>query len=167
MRQRGRLSRNADLTVLPFSGQREHPAAPAFLQPDEAEQWDVYVRAMPPDWFPAETQPLLAELCQSITYSHRVAAELHAIGSLSRDESFQKFMELLRAKIQVSALIMQLSTKMRLTNQSRLRSEKASALAENRFPKPWDLTGDDVLKSEGMSDESEPPDWGPRPSRKN
>ena len=95
MRQRGRRSRNAGLTVVPIDSRRECPAAPAILTADEAEQWRVYVAAMPGGWFPDEVLPLLGELCQSITYSHRVAGELHAIQSLSRGESFQKFMELL------------------------------------------------------------------------
>ena len=152
------------LPVVPSTDGR--PLPPAFLSPDEAAQWRIYVEALPADWFPPEVQPLLSELCETITLSHRLAGELRAVKSLKGDESFQKFMELVRAKIQVSALIMQLSTKLRCTVQSRLTARKASSFAETaRFPKPWDLTGD---SADDRADEPAVPDWGPRPTpRKN
>jgi hypothetical protein len=165
VRQRGPKSRDAGLTLVPTDGRRERSSPPPCLSPAEAEQWMVYTGALPSDWFPAEVQPLLIELCQAIPLSQRCADELRGIKSLEGDESLRKFGELLRLKLGLSALIMQLSTKMRLTVQSRLTSRRASALAETaRHPKPWDLVSGDGV-SDDPADESEPPDWGPR--RKN
>src|SRR4249920_1996014 len=42
------------------------PAPLEELGPDEAREWRNFTQRMPPDWFPAETWPLLAQLCRHI-----------------------------------------------------------------------------------------------------
>jgi hypothetical protein len=87
---------------------------------------------MPPSWFAPESWPVLAELCQTAVASRRVAAELTKIGSLARTKTFDRFTELTRFKIQYSEIVGRLSTKLRLTNQSRMSDRQATNARNSR-----------------------------------
>jgi hypothetical protein len=139
MRQRGPRSSASHLTVVVQESQPGRPPAPAYLDAEAASQWRQYVAAMPERWFPAETEPLLAELCVNTVLSRKLASELAGMRSLSRTKSFDKFIELLRLKIQLSEVVARASTKLRLTNQSRMSDRQAANASQRTSTKPWDM----------------------------
>ena len=69
-------------------------------------------------------------------------AELTKIGSLARTKTFDRFTELTRFKIQYSEIVGRLSTKLRLTNQSRMSDRQATNAAQQPTMKPWDIGRD-------------------------
>jgi hypothetical protein len=158
MRQRGRPS-GGSLSVVPIVADPDgRPAPPPELSEDEAKQWRTYTARMPPSWFPNETLPLLRELVQTITLAQRANAELRAIKSLRRDDVFARFIKLAHTKLETSERISQLSTKLRLTNQSRIQAQRASALEQtSRHMKPWEIGG----ARDEDEDDGDPPgrDW--------
>jgi hypothetical protein len=139
MKQRGPKSSASLSVIVPVRDRDGRPKPPAFLAPDEASQWRAYVEALPPAWFPIETHAVLAELCQTVVASRRVSAELTAIKSLVRAKTFDRFTELTRLKISYSEVIGRLSTKLRLTNQSRMSDRQAANAATRPSTKPWDM----------------------------
>jgi hypothetical protein len=171
MRQRGRPSQSSLSVVVPIKrGVNDgRPQPPANLDKDEARHWRVYVDRMPADWFPAETLPVLAQLCADVVMSERVSAELRKVRrrSLAHDADFKRFAILGRMELRFSQSIANLSTKLRLTNQSRLRSERAAQDEQKaRHIKPWDIgTGanesgaDNRLDSESVSGARGEVDW--------
>jgi len=88
--------------------------------------------------------------------SQRIAAELHRIKSLARQTSFDRFTELTRLKIQYSEIVGRLSTKLRLTNQSRMSDRQAANAARTPTIKPWDIGGGGDGPADGGSD---PVNW--------
>jgi hypothetical protein len=155
MKQRGPKSSASLSVIVPVHDRDGRPSPPAFLAPDEASLWRAYVEALPPSWFPSETHAVLAELCQTVVASRRVAAELTAIKSLSRAKTFDRFRALTRIKTQQSEIVGRLSTKLRLTHQSRMSNRQASNEAQRPSIKPWDITNN-------RGGEPAPVDW---PSR--
>ena len=144
MRQRGRPSQSSLSVVVPLKTavNAGRPAVPADFDKDEARHWRDIVNRMPADWFPAETLPVLATLCADVATSERVALELRKVRrrSLSNAEDFKRFAQLTRMKIRLSDSIGNLSTKLRLTNQSRLRTERATQDEQKaRHAKPWEV----------------------------
>ena len=163
MRQRGRVSGAASLMLPPVLDPGGRPDPPAIQREAQARERRRYTAALPPSWFQPENLPLLTELCQAIELSNSVAQELHRIKSLRNDDKLAKFLKLVRAKVQVSETIFRLSTKLRFTPQARFTAHKAAALAEtSRFPRPWDLTGDDHATDRPDEPKSGSVDWGPR-----
>jgi hypothetical protein len=148
MRQRGRVSA-ASLSVVPsvavLPGDRPDP--PAELSKDEAAEWCAIVQQMPPQWFGRETWPVLVELCGLITTSRRVARELAQVSrrSLKEDANFSKFKMLSRMKLQHAEAIGNLSTKLRLTHQSRYERDTAANARRqtSQRPKPWEIGRED------------------------
>jgi hypothetical protein len=100
---------------------------------------------MPPDWFPAEVQPVLLELVRTICTSRDIADQIKQLraqcspADMSPDQ-FDKFNTLLRLKLSLSSTVASLSTKLRLTNQSRF--DKVAAMRKEqttRHKPPWEL----------------------------
>jgi hypothetical protein len=54
------------------------PDAPLDLTPEETDEWCAIVDAMPADWFPRETWPLLAQFCRHTVASRRIAQMVDA-----------------------------------------------------------------------------------------
>jgi hypothetical protein len=151
------------------------PAVPPEFDKDEARHWRDIVNRMPADWFPAETLPVLTALCADVALSERVAVELRKVKrrSLATDAEFKRFASLGRMRLRLSQSIANLSTKLRLTNQSRLRSERAAQDEQKaRHVKPWDIgTGtdesgaDNRLDTESVSGARGEVDWSHGGSR--
>lgn len=149
MRQRGRPSQSSLSVVVPLKrGVNDgRPAPPASLDKDEAAHWRAYVDRMPPDWFPAETLPLLEALCADVVNSERVTLELRKVRkrSLANDADYKRFAQLTRMQFRFSQSIAHLSTKLRLTNQSRIQAQSAfKDEQKSRHAKPWDDIGTDI-----------------------
>ena len=117
MGTRGRKSA-AELAIAQVVEVQPRPAAPEELADEEAREWEDIVSRMPAKWFTRATWPLLMQLCRHVVAARRVAQLIH------KEEQSDKFDlikwdRLLRAQERQSALVASLSTKMRLTPQSR------------------------------------------------
>ena len=97
---------------------------PATLSADELAIWRRTLDALPPDWFKAEHEPLLLEYCRYVALSKQIGAKLAAAGDLD------EFARLTRLAIAVSANIQSLARCMRLSQQSRMKSETAANRAQ-------------------------------------
>jgi len=94
-------------------------------------------------WFTRETHGVLAELCRSDRAGHRVAAQLDQISdaALADEQKFKHYTQLSTLRLQIASGIGNLSTKLRLTNQSRdgTRAAHRKAAAQSRAQKPWEV----------------------------
>lgn len=151
--------RVAEVQVVP--GTRTPP--PPELNAAEAATWRSIVERLPADWFTAENTPLLKELCRHIGHAdalsrdiEAVRGELAALSGLGADDLAAAEMSLAdRAKAIKAARadyhallrlhsfqterIGNLSTKMRLSQQTRLAPAVSRAKADQSpaGPKPW------------------------------
>jgi hypothetical protein len=109
---------------------------------------------MPADWFLRESHPLLANLCQLIVESRRVAGELAALRreSLKDASTLTHFDQLVRLELKLSSGIASLATKLRLTNQSRYGKRTAYRKEQRSRAKPWAL-GTGSQRRTGASDD--------------
>lgn len=137
MRQRGRPSAASLMAVMP--GDRPQP--PDELQPDEAEEWRKIVERLPQDWFPAETHPVLIQLCRHICIARRVAGRLADVEAATERPKgwFETYRDLVRMQGQTAMVIANLSVKLRLAKSSQTDSRVAAAGVQRTAgrPKPW------------------------------
>lgn len=139
MTKRGRTSAAELSTVV--EGQIsavQRPNAPLDLTPDEAVAWVDTVNAMPADWFPPETWPLLRQWCRHHVTSARVAQMIDAASS--REEIDVKEMrELLAMQAKETAAIKALAASMRLSQQASYSARGAGGEKSRRTPikRPW------------------------------
>ena len=63
----------ASLAVLPPASRIQRAEPPERLNKEEAEVWRTIVGRLPPEWFPAETLPLLEEYCVHVIRSRMIA----------------------------------------------------------------------------------------------
>jgi hypothetical protein len=173
--QRGRKSSaaRAVANVMALQGldgwNEGRPKAPRELTKDQREEWDEITARMPQDWFGREMFPMLVSLCRAVSYSRRLAAELeeveHGLDSLpdrlrqQNPETTLKDIEailqlrlnrrtdLYRLQADQARLVMALSTKLRLTPQSRYQPATAGrkTFDQNQQPRrfPWEDDDDD------------------------
>jgi hypothetical protein len=143
MRQRGRKSAEAQASVVTAAVFPPQPLPPPDdLTAEEAVEWRAIVGALPTDWFNSGSLPTLRELCRHICLSRQVATELRVLAgkSLQDSKTFSEFRRLTRLHLQQSNKIAGLSTKLRLTPQSRYDPAKAARHSAGfAVPKPWDL----------------------------
>lgn len=120
----------ADLSVVRISAVRR-PEIPDRLSNEAGKEWDRVVGRLPADWFPAETLGLLETYCDQICL-HRRLADL-----TQRSDANVKL--LAREMIDSAALIAQLATKMRLTQQSTHDRKKSKNKPDRPASdaKPW------------------------------
>jgi hypothetical protein len=128
--------------VTPITAAR--PSPPDDLTEAQAVEWQRIVDRLPGDWFPAECRPLLAALCRHIVQARVVADLINQFkpswvgeeGGLERLALLQKMLGY------EHQMMITLSTKLRLTPQSRYTAQKANTLATNArsadFVPPWD-----------------------------
>jgi hypothetical protein len=121
------------------------PPPPDDLDPAEKAAWQEITARLPMDWFTGENAPMLKELCRHIGYANMLAGEIAAIRSITGKASMRDELQaLLRAHGYQSERIGNLSTKLRLTKQSRWSGAKADQQARKigAGPKPWEDWGD-------------------------
>jgi hypothetical protein len=137
VKQRGRKSAEAQSVVVALvPGVRPDP--PSELSPEQAKTWRATVNQMPADWFAGCSGVLLRQLCQHVSYSRWLAAELAAVRTLE-GKGIDRFDKLSRMHLRESKAISSLMTKLRLTPQSKY-SARAAATAAKSAPtrKPWE-----------------------------
>jgi hypothetical protein len=160
--QRGRPSLASTLATAVLPGQRPEP--PEGLEPVAAGEWCAITGRLPPDFFPREVHPVLQELCEVVALSRRVAADLNALPrcSLADSEAFAQFDKLAQLKLRLGAQIGALSTKLRITNQSRYAKHTAArqAAAGANHKRPWEvaavISASRLDSATGRFDEQEP-----------
>lgn len=140
------------------------PPPPDYIEnPEEREVWRTIVDRMPPNWFTAETFPVLTELCSATVTARKLNVEVAMMRGQRRTEglSLGLFMRVTSLKNRTSALVASLSSKLRLTQQSRMNSEQAKSYAEksSSSAKPWQVS--DPLDSKHMLRSGRKADWEP------
>ena len=138
MQQRGRQNQFA-AQVVSLRPLTPRPEPPDELNEEQAAIWRSLIASMPGDWFRPECESLVVALCRHISYSRAIGARLNGL-SLRTAEDMGEFAELARLHKNESQAIANLSTKLRLTPQSRYNSVAASTAVHNAAPskKPWD-----------------------------
>lgn len=136
MTQRGRKSA-AQMSVVKLEV-KERPKPPETLTGREAKEWRKIVDAMPVDWFTEETLPLLANLCRHIVSGEMLSERINAT-DMSDTMEMNRLMTM---RSRETTLMLHCATKLRLTNQSRMRTETAGRKVKNNIAKkPWEFTG--------------------------
>ena len=137
--------------IIPGSTKRPSPPA-ALDDPREIRAWRDIVRSLPPDWFTSGGQLLLTQLCRHIRWSNDTVADIRrariAVDEVEKMpkpptklliEALRKYRAALQCHALQSGQIASLSTKLRLTPQSRYghRSAKTAAETVSPYPDPW------------------------------
>ena len=145
-------------------GSEERPKPPRELTADQRTEWVEITARMPQDWFGREMFPMLVSLCRAVCYSRRLAEELeeveHGLDGLPdrlRQQNpetalkdieavlemrLNRRTELYKLQADQARLVMALSTKLRLTPQSRYQPITAGRkiFDQNQQPQkmPWE-----------------------------
>jgi hypothetical protein len=144
--------RQQDGPIIPGSnGSMKRPAPPVELEPREKRIWRDIVASLPADWF-TTSQPVLTELCRHIRYSNELAVDV-AQARTAIDQikmmpepplklllaAMRDYRILLRSHGYQSERVANLSTKLRLSPQSRYQASTAQVRAteEPAGPEPW------------------------------
>lgn len=140
---------------------------PPELNKEQAAVWQDIAAQMPPEWFSAENMPVFAQLCRHHVFARHIAANIDRVeldlrllesGSpLESGESLSivdrlKAAGILRTELRAlwrahsvqSGRIGDLSTKLRLTNQSRYEPRVADAESRRSAKlsaRPWEDWG--------------------------
>jgi hypothetical protein len=114
-------------------------APPDDLTEEQATVWRSITARLPSTWFGSDNTPVLRELCRHVVYSRQLAGELDSIRGKSGPANRKLMLSLLRAHALQSNRIADLSTRLRLTNQS-VDRDKAATLRKSEVdgPKPWE-----------------------------
>ena len=133
MRQRGRRSAAA-LAIAGFGG-LPRPEPPAELTAEQAEHWRAVVAAVPPDYFPVTTWPLLVQLCRHVTSARYVEGLLDEWRRGPRKDR-AGLARLLAEQRASSDCILRLMRAMRLAHQSREGAGHKKPETETAL-RPW------------------------------
>jgi hypothetical protein len=139
MGTRGRKSAAEMAVVVPIHGSR-WPSAPGELTDEQKRVWDTVVQHLPADWFPRETHGLLAQYCRHVVSARRIAELIQEL--LNRDGfTLRDYDRLLKMQEREGRAIASLATKLRITQQARLRPETAARRGDRgpHGPLPWDI----------------------------
>jgi hypothetical protein len=144
MAQRGRKSA-ASLSVVSMLGDAR-PAPPDELAEAEAKEWREIAARLPHDWWTRENYPLLVEYCRHIVRARDLAGDIAKFRRFPAEvrlttDGIQRYDMLLRMADRERAAMVNLATKMRLTQQSRYRADKAASAADRgkMVRKPWEM----------------------------
>lgn len=140
MEQPGRKSAEALVNLSLVSVRRPEP--PENLNAKQAALWRNIVATKPPDWFLADTLPLLEAYVIAIGLAGALQAELDKFGQtpLGNAKNFARFRRLVSMHQQQVKMLTTLATKLRITQQSRFDKNKAASQARNGAPSkalPW------------------------------
>ena len=136
------VSSSANGPIIP--SKRERP--PKDLTPKQQAIWREYTADLDRDWF-SDTRPLLTELCAHVDYARMIAAAIEEVRArlvgLPMESKEAKSLSrqlagLLRSHGKQSSAIANLSTKLRLTPQSRQSARRADQVRNRTGPRPWE-----------------------------
>jgi hypothetical protein len=116
------------------------PPVPVELSAEEAVEWELLTSRMPPDWFPPETWPMLAQLCRHICQCRWIGKELQAIreGSLKPKE-LAKADALAKMHEREGRAMSSLMLRLRLTSSTRMADDQQVRKQRAEIPaiRPW------------------------------
>jgi hypothetical protein len=125
----------------PALGQR--PSPPHTLSDRQRALWVQIVSAKPSDWFAQDSLPMLVALVAHVETFELVEREFRGADDLSTVDKLLWMDRLSKLRERESRAIASLSTKLRLTNQSRYTPKAANTAAGRRQggPAPWETKG--------------------------
>lgn len=134
MLQRGRTGALSAVPSLPTV----RLEVPAELNEAQAEEYRAVAGAMPSTWFDASNVPLLKMYVTHVCEERRLGKLLSEFNleSLKEDEGLKLYDRLSKIHERESKAASTLATKMRLTQQSKVRADKV--VNPPSFPKPWE-----------------------------
>lgn len=138
MGTRGRKSA-AELALLGAVTTVQRPSAPLDLTEQETDVWVETVEAMPGDWFPRETWPLLRQWCRHTVTARRVAQLIDA--ECARDELDMGALDKLhQMQARETAALKALAASMRLSQQASYSARGAGGEKSRRATakRPWE-----------------------------
>src|SRR5690625_3208576 len=137
MKQRGRKSAGELAVASPVLVQ-PRPDAPVELTPEQADVWNEVVDALPADWFPAETHPLLIQYCRHTIEARRIAQLIDQ--ECAREElDVATYAALLRIQARETTALKSMASSMRLSQQSSRRDDNSATAKKNRtVTRPWE-----------------------------
>lgn len=116
------------------------PEPPLDLTPEQSDVWRAIVDAMPADWFPRETWPLLSQYCRHTIEARRLGQLIDQTCALP-DLDVAAYGELLKLQRQETGALKVLAASMRLAQQSS-RTDGSAATAKRggarTVKRPWD-----------------------------
>lgn len=138
----GRKSVGVLALVSPLPGQRLEP--PETLTVAQKATWRAVVATKPPEWFAADSAPVLIAYCKAVeTYSHLSAlVEKYQAKKRLNLAALKAYGFALAAQEKQAKLIAMLATKMRLVQQSRYTTQSAGTAdrrTANTEKKPWEF----------------------------
>jgi hypothetical protein len=139
MQQRGRKGTGSLVAAGGAVSLVQRPEPDLSLTPEESDVWQRTVDAMPADWFPAETHPLLTQWCRHTVAARRVAQLIDA--AMSRDDlDVGEMKELLGLQGRESAALKALAASMRISQQASYSARGAGGEKSRRAPvkRPWE-----------------------------
>jgi hypothetical protein len=114
------------------------PEPPEDLTEEQSAEWEAVVARLPADWFPRETQGLLAQYCRHVVTARRLArmlAELEAQATFD----IRDYDRLLKAQERETRCLASLATRMRISQQSSY--DKKRIKPDEPEVKPWEFRG--------------------------
>lgn len=138
MKQRGKQSAAAMATQGAVAVVRR-PDAPLDLSSEEGDVWTEIVDAMPADWFPRETWPLLRQYCRHTVTARRVS-QLIDQASAREDLDLAEFKELLALQAKETSALKAMAASMRLSQQASYSARGAGGEKSRRstVKRPWE-----------------------------
>jgi hypothetical protein len=138
MGARGRKS-GAEVAIAPQVQAVRRPDAPLDLTEQETDVWLETVEAMPADWFPRETWPLLRQWCRHTVTARRVAQLIDA--ECARDDVDMTALDKLhQMQARETAALKALAASMRLSQQASYSARGAGGEKSRRVTakRPWE-----------------------------
>ena len=117
----------------------ERPKPPLDLTEQETDVWVETVEAMPADWFPRETWPLLRQWCRHTVAARRVGQLIDA--ECAREELDMAGLDkLYQMQARETAALKALAASMRLSQQSSYSARGAGGEKSRRATakRPWE-----------------------------
>src|SRR5262245_55470387 len=112
----------ATLPALLVPNRRPEPPAGELSCPEAREEWRRIVASMPADWFTPEMWTLLIALCETSSVVKRAARKMKKLNLASKE--YAALNRLYRQNVELAT---RLSTKLKLTAQSRHNHNRARA----------------------------------------
>jgi len=131
----GRISSSSLQLVSPVTEMRR-PPPPAELTKEQADEWRNIVESLRADWFSPENYALLTTYCTHIC-SARLLAKLIDNEVQAGLPDLGKWDTLLRMHERESKAIMNLSTRMRISQHSAYDKERSRKSSTQTDSRPW------------------------------
>jgi hypothetical protein len=137
MRKRGRKSADELATITPITDWR--PPCPEDLTDAEAALWNLTVRRMPSDWFPAETWPILKAMCRHAVLADDLSRAMERNRRSWGEDHFERLNRVAAMRERETRAMLACARSLRLTKQAQIDPKTAARQAADPLPeKPWE-----------------------------